>query len=193
MQYRKNIRLRGYDYSTDGMYFVTICTRFRGGVLSNIIPNDEGVEHHLTEVGKIIHEYWLNIPNHFSFASVGDHVIMPDHMHGILILNGRDVVLQRPNGDQLNTYSDVVVQRPYEDKMSRISPHYDSLSNVIRSFKSACTHTIRNSGHPSFSWQPRFYDKIIRSDKAYDAIREYIHLNPIRWKDTNKDVDSLWY
>jgi REP element-mobilizing transposase RayT len=68
-------------------------------------------------------------------------------------------------------------------RMSSISPKKGSVSAIIRSYKSAVTRTIRRSGCPDFAWQPRFYDRVVRNDREFDAVRAYIQANPVRWSD----------
>ena len=109
----------------------------------------------LSELGQIAKKLWYKIPNHFRFVKLDEFTIMPDHLHGIIIIN---------------------------DKMSLISPKTGSLGSVIRSYKSAVSKNIHQI-NPDFSWQTRFYDHIIRTGRELNRIRNYIVLNPQKYKD----------
>ncbi len=188
-------RLASWDYSQGGYYFVTICTKAKGSILGDVI--NEGMR--LNAVGQIAQKCWLEIYDHFPRVELDEFVIMPDHVHGILILNGiekrrdaapprlkieneKEMYLNHQNGQR-----DEAVPRLYNQagakNLSVLSPEPGSLSVIIGSFKSAVTRMVRQQ-EPSwhFSWQPRFYDRIIRSDRELDAIRMYIRNNPQQWE-----------
>ena len=120
----------------------------------------------LSDRGSIAHAFWERIPDHFPFVSLGEFIIMPDHMHGIIIINDdhhtADIPSSTPN---ISAY------------MSSISPKYHSLGSVIRSYKSAVSREIHLID-PEFKWQPRYYDHIIRDEKTFRDISRYIRLNP---------------
>jgi REP-associated tyrosine transposase len=186
-----SIRYHNYDYSEDAAYFITICTKDRKPWFGEIHNRIMG----LSEVGCDVNKYWHDIPIHFPFIILDTIIIMPDHIHGILIINKhldsdycpdfrRDAIhrvsnahktninMQNTNvwgGDAMNRVS-TVVNNPM------LNPY--SLSAVVRAFKSRVTHKVRQT-HPNFQWQPRFYDRIVRDDREMDNIREYILYNPI--------------
>jgi REP element-mobilizing transposase RayT len=155
---RKAIRLKEYDYSRPGEYFVTICTYEKEYIFGEIIAD----EMHLSQEGIIAQQCWKQIPNHFEYAELDEYVVMPNHIHGIIILNyhGRDVQLNVP---------------------TRLSPKKGSLSVIIRTYKAAVTTECRRKGLFHFRWQSRFYEHIIRSDKDLNNIREYITGNILKW------------
>jgi REP element-mobilizing transposase RayT len=155
---RKIIRLRDYDYANPGEYFVTICTYNRECFLGDV---REG-EVKLTFMGEIAQQCWLDIPKHFSNVELDEYAIMPNHVHGIIIIkeSGRDVQLNVP---------------------TRLSPRKGTISVIIRTYKAAVTTICRRNGWNYFRWQTRFYDRIIRSDKELENIRDYIVNNPMRW------------
>ncbi|MEO8398663.1 MAG: transposase [Ignavibacteriaceae bacterium] len=113
----------------------------------------------LNEPGKIVEEIWNNIPKHYKQIELDDRVIMPNHFHGILIIN--DVETGRAPSLQHTKYT---------------------LGNVIGSFKSAVTKEIRNIGFKDFHWRSRFYDHIIRNENDLHQIRKYIEMNPLKWE-----------
>ena len=175
---RISTRLPNWDYASNAWYFVTICTRDRQPFFGDIVNQTMTY----SDIGKIAHQYWLEIPDHCPNVNLDIHVIMPDHVHGILAINtpsnppqsGRDVQLNVPTGDKINTYD-------LSTAMSGISPKAGSLSVVLRSYKAAVSRWCRSNGYASFAWQSRFYEHIIRTDDALHQIRQYIHNNPTNW------------
>jgi len=113
-----------------------------------------------TEIGKIAEKFWLEIPNYFPFVILDQYVIMPNHIHGILIFNKTDTLWQ-PN------------------KFGRQSQNLDS---IIRGFKSSLKR-YANENNIDFVWQERFYDRIIRDNTGLENVRAYIFNNSQNWKD----------
>jgi putative transposase len=147
---RKNsLRLQGYDYAQAGYYFVTVCTHERQCLFGEVA--ECGIT--LNEAGLVIQSIWNDLPCRFPGIGLDEYIIMPNHIHGIIILNGESV----------------------EDKPT------PALGEVIRAFKAVAAHTIRVSHVPTFAWQSKYYDHIIRNDKDLDRIRQYIATNPARW------------
>ena len=189
---RKTIRLHGWDYRKNGAYFVTICTSDRDHYFGKIT---NGIMH-LSEIGMIARDCWQEIPQHFQFVNLDAYTIMPDHMHGIMVINkhrgaletcemddngndccGRVVACNHPT----TTISTNPLETPVDDRMSIISPKPGSLSTIIRSYKSA----VPNRAHqinPDFAWQSRFYDHIIRNPQSKDRIARYIKNNAENWQ-----------
>jgi len=163
---RKPNRLPGYDYSGSGYYFVTICTKnkidYFGRIKSGKIL--------LSEIGHFATEYWLEIPRHFEAISIGEYVIMPNHIHGI-------VGIESVGNANLRSLPD-------RSKML--------LSKAIQQYKSAVTRKIRNNyrEHP-FGWQKSFHDHIIRNDIALYRIRKYIQNNPLKWEYDQENDNHL--
>ncbi len=165
----KSNRANWWDYSNPAAYFITICTKNREKFFGEII-NTEMV---LNDVGKLADKFWEDIPKHIKGVELGEFVVMPNHIHGILILTN-----QKPVG-ALHATPLLVVN----NKMSEISPKKGSLSVIIRSYKSVVTRESRTI-NPDFGWQANYYDRIIRNYEEYLRIEEYIHFNPENW---NKD------
>ena len=166
-------RLKNWDYGSSGYYFVTICVKNRECVFGNLDDN----KMILSEIGKIAEKFWLEIPAHFPFVKLDEFIIMPNHIHGIIIIdNHRDVACNVSTTTSNNKI------------MSIISPKRGSLSTVIRSYKSNCTKTInKTQNNIYFQWQLRFYDHIIRDEKSLNNIRNYIVNNPLNW---DKDEEN---
>lgn len=159
-QYKKNkqFRLPYFNYSSTGLYFITICTKQRNPIFG-IIRDGIFIP---TDIGKITVECWQNIPVKAPYASIDSFVTMPDHIHGIICIN---------NPDQDQFLKEKIFQ-----------PTKRSLSIVVRSYKGAVTLRSREI-YPNIDiWQKRFYDRIIRTEKELNAIRTYIENNPMQWE-----------
>ncbi len=157
--HRRSIRLQGYDYTQNGAYFVTICTAQRECLFGNI--NDTG-EMLPNATGKLIEEHWLAIPNHFPFVELDTFMVMPNHIHGILML-----------------FSDA--SKNPEVRFGK--PAAGSLGMIIGNFKASASRNINRLNPPALTplWQKNYYDEIIRNEKMLNAIRSYIEANPANW------------
>lgn len=175
----KSSRLQGYDYSQNGIYFVTICTKGREHFFGEI----ENETMNLSDIEKIANQFWQEIPKRFPFVNLDEFIIMPNHVHGIVEIC-----------NESNARRDEALPRLYTGKypqMSEISPKPKSLSVIIGSFKSIVSK-IANKKNTNiyFHWQSRFYDHIIRNDESFNKIREYIAINPKMWeRDRNNSED----
>jgi len=176
-------RLRGWDYSWNGYYFVTICVKGSECVFGNV-ENGETV---LSRIGEIVNQCWQEIPRHFSFVQLDEFVIMPNHVHGIIIINNN--VVETLHATSLRHAMSLHKSNIRDSKsFSNISPKQGSLSSVIRSFKSAVTKLVNNElPHQFFAWQPRFYDRIIRDEKELWNVRNYIRNNPLKWEEDEEN------
>lgn len=165
---RKSPRLQGYDYTQAGAYFVTVCTHQRANLFGNITA--DGVMH-LSDEGQIARSCWDAIPQHFPTIELDAFVVMPNHVHGILVFG-------IPSGG----HGGAVSLRPTDNGEAFGKPVKNSLSTVIRSYKSIVTRTIRQMLDIEIVvWQGRFYDHIIRSEASLNHIRQYIESNPAQW------------
>ena len=173
-------RLRGWDYTSAGWYFVTICTRHRQPFFGRVENGDMC----LSPVGEIGCEYWQAIPQHTTGnVELDAFVVMPNHVHGIIVIN-TPVETLRCNVS--------TATRALDNRMAQISPQAGSLGAIIRSYKSAVSRWCHQNGHDEFAWQPRFYDHIIRNERAWQKIRQYILENPLRWELDRDNQDNLW-
>lgn len=178
----KSARLPNYDYASNGMYFITICTHNRKFHFGDVIDN----EMQLTEIGKLAQKFWAEIPTHFPFVHLGEFIIMPNHTHGILII---DKPIEKLNNElsvaetlqcKVSATDNFDINENKKEFMSNISPKPGSISTIIRSYKSAVTKYSRQID-PEFKWQTRFHDIIIRDQRAYINISNYIINNPSKW------------
>ena len=156
---RKRNRLLNYDYSKAECYFVTISTQNHVHYFGEI----NGGEMKLNDCGRIAERNWKEIPNHFENIQLDIFVIMPNHMHGI-------IVIKRPVG---NAYMRSLRK---EDRTKMV------LSKVIQQYKFSVTRDIGKQHGKFFSWQKSFYDAIIRNEKEFYNIQGYIFGNPVRWE-----------
>lgn len=165
--HRRSVRLRGYDYSQAGAYFVTICTQGRACLFGDVADS----QMRLNDAGRVVERCWHEIPIHFPHVALDAFVVMPNHVHEILIIAvtvGATHALPLPNNAS---------PRPH-------GPQPDSIGAIIGSFKSAATkhiNELRNIvGAPV--WQRNYYEHIIRNDESMNRIREYIVNNPLQWQ-----------
>ncbi len=200
-------RMDGYDYSQDGLYFVTICTHQKEMFFGNVVDGKMV----LNEIGKLADKYWLEISKHFKNVILNEHIVMPNHVHGIVVIdnmtcnNNANAAENTPCRDEaclVSTDADLDNTmiyatnadnelNPTSCKMQKISPKPKSLPVIIGSYKSAVTHGSKII-IPNFTWQSRYYDRIIRNESSYDNIRQYIIENPEKWQRDRNNLANLW-
>ncbi|WP_299289693.1 transposase [uncultured Mucilaginibacter sp.] len=174
-------RLQNWDYRSDGAYFITICTKNREPFFGEILDANVSIMK-LNELGKLAEQYWLTIPAHFPYVELGNFVVMPNHIHGILIIDKMDdgfVCGVDPVGF-VETLHATSLPKNADRQMSHISPKSGSISTIIRSYKSVVSKHAR-AIHPNFEWQTRFHDHIIRNADSFETIQNYIFNNPANW------------
>jgi REP element-mobilizing transposase RayT len=220
---RKSIRLKGYDYSQAGLYFITVCTQDRLCLFGKI-QNGEMI---LNDSGNMIQRQWVALPERFHNIAIHEFAIMPNHFHGIVgasLVGARSLVNARPLEGTRNhesipnveTANDATIQKirenhdgqPHTRAPTRGAPtvytHNRGSSNdraptrvapttvgdVVGAFKSLTTHdyiqNIKKNDWQPFNkklWQRNYYEHIIRDEKSYDQISEYIQTNPLKWQD----------
>lgn len=166
--------MQGWDYGSDGAYFLTICTKDRGHFFGEI----KNGRMRVSPAGAIAHVLWYEIKNHARHVGLGEFVVMPNHVHGILVLDGvdggRDVAC--------NVSTIAIIPTTDHPEMAAISPKSNTVASIIRSYKSAVTKYCNRLGL-EFAWQSRFHDHIIRNDESFARISEYIKNNPHNWKE----------
>ena len=202
IHHRRSIRLKGYDYTQQGAYFVTICTHQRNCLFGEIVDG----EMKLNTNGEIARGSWLSIPRHFQNVELDEFVIMPNHLHGIiLIVNNSEVEGEvLANQDFLQSRSEVegealaISNDQNQQNLSRqcFAPTVNtgetikingtkpqSLAAIIQNYKSVSTRQINriNKAQGSVIWQRNYYEHIIRDEEALNNIRQYIFNNPINW------------
>ncbi len=184
----ESTRLRNWNYASNGHYFITICTKNRKCFFGKILDN----KMILSEIGKFAYKYWQEIPNHFPFAQLDKFVIMPNHVHGIILIKNDDNHFHRDAINRVSTTkTNVITQnKNYIPGISGIhggitgknNPmFYKSISKIIRWYKGRCTFEINHiASH--FQWQPRFYDHVIQNKQDLNRIQQYIQNNPRKWR-----------
>ncbi len=173
-QYRiSSTRLQGWDYTKPGKYFVTICTESGYDWFGKI--NKGHIM--LSEIGKIVEHEWKTTSRIRKNIKLGEWIIMPNHIHGIIIIKYNMCVE--------TSRWDVSKKNKKDWHLLRAN----SLGSMIGQFKSTCTKKIRLFGYPEFKWQSRFFDRIIRNEKEYYQIRNYIRYNPKRWEQKRMNGD----
>ncbi|WP_445716046.1 transposase [Flavobacterium sp.] len=164
-------RLQTWDYANNGAYFITICTQNREHFFGQI----KNKEMRLSEIGKLAAQFWYEIPNHFPMVELGNFVVMPNHVHGILIIDNSQTSVETRLIASLQGGTGGFSG----DKNPMIC---DSISKIVRWYKGRCSFEFRQI-NPNFGWQSRFHDHIIRNSKSFDTIQNYIEQNPLKWKE----------
>lgn len=162
MYHRRSIRLKNYDYSQNGAYFITICTKNREYYFQKYKPLND-----------IVENQWKNIPNRYPQVELDEHIIMPDHFHGIVVIVGATFTVARNN--RAGAISNVMARAG-----ARPAP---TIGEIVGSFKSLCVHewlqylTQNNINESGKIWQRNYYERIIRNEKELYNIRKYIKNN----------------
>lgn len=177
--HRKNsLRLKGFDYSSEGVYFITIVTKNRINYFGKVIE-DKVL---LSDSGLIVAEEWEKTPEIRKEVILGEWVIMPDHFHALLAIR---------NNVPGNTVSEDG-HPPKQEKVSNyknsFGPQSKNISALVRSFKASCTSRIRKEINPSFAWHRSFHDRVVRNQKELERIEDYIFNNPLKFSLTNNST-----
>lgn len=162
-------RLKDWDYSSPAFYFVTICTLN----MNNFFGKIENNKILLSEKGKIAQSCLVKTPKHFNNIKIDTYIFMPNHIHLIIQILPHNPYVETRHAASLPTNSNIFYKQ-INQKSNQ------SISKIIRSFKSAVTKQCREQ-KLFFGWQSRFYDHIIQNKKEYYQIKKYIYNNPINW------------
>jgi putative transposase len=165
IHHRRSIRLPNFDYSQAGAYFVTICTKNRKCLFGEILNR----EMKLNDDGIFVSSCWVDIPKHFPHAKLDAYVIMPNHIHGIIVLDD--------NAVGANNYSPL----PHRPKGTA-----KTIGSIIRGFKIGATKGLQQKLPDIKLWQRNYFEHVIRNDNDLNQIRQYVIDNPLNWaKDEN--------
>lgn len=167
---KKQYRYKGYDYSQNGLYFITICIKNRQEYFGDIVNDIMN----LSVLGRVTEKCWLEIPKHFPFVLLDEFVIMPNHIHGILEIFNNNIV-----GTQ--DFAFLHGKNRKRKYKNQFAPQSKNLASIIRGFKIGVTKFAKNN-NLEFRWQGRFHDRIIRNQNELDRIKKYILDNPLKWK-----------
>jgi REP element-mobilizing transposase RayT len=163
---RRSIRVKGWDYRSAGLYFVTICTFLRENIFA-----DERLH-------EIAANAWAFIPEqeHAKYVTLDESVVMPNHAHGIIQITV-DPATPVPESDQLR------------------GPLAGSLGAIVGNYKMRVTKRVKAmlkvTGSDFKVWQRGYWERIIRNERELNATREYIRKNPLRWAEDRDNLDSL--
>jgi REP element-mobilizing transposase RayT len=183
----QSARLSNWDYSSNATYFLTICTADRQHYFGEVVNS----EMQLSKIGEYARECWINIPNHFAYFYLDESVIMPNHLHGIVLIEKPYIDNSRGFGivETRHALSQPQTNMTESERLEFQTPHFrfrnqgkNTISSMVGSFKSAVTKFC-NENKLTFQWQSRFHDHIIRDKDEYCQIRNYIVNNPSNWKD----------
>ena len=180
IHHRRSIRLRNYDYSNEGAYFVTICTWKRECLFGDIREGSM----RLNDLGTVIFSSWNNLTNHYRYIELDEFVVMPNHVHGILFIVGAAFMTPDCATDAAQPF---VVDRGAMNQgamnqgaMNRAP----TVGEIVRGFKARCTIGInklrQTPGYPV--WQRDFFERVIRNEHELARIRDYISSNPMKWE-----------
>ncbi|NOY58779.1 MAG: transposase [Calditrichaeota bacterium] len=190
IHHRRSIRLKGYDYSQPGLYFITICTQnlehFFGEIRNGIMG--------LNDAGIMVHNEWISIPERFPNVKLHEFVVMPNHFHSIMeITVGATLVVAprvaAPNDAQINENA-----RGQPGQPQGVAPtgknKPKTVGDIVGAFQSIVTvkyiDGVKNNHWRRFNgklWQRNYWEHIIRNENEYIRISEYIKNNPLNWKD----------
>ncbi|HAP37414.1 hypothetical protein A2574_04025 [Candidatus Shapirobacteria bacterium RIFOXYD1_FULL_38_32] len=174
---RKLNRWNNWDYSGVGWYFVTIGAREKGNILGNITVGCRHactVQVKLNRMGEIVDECWKEIPNHFKNVELDEYIVMPDHVHGIIVVGNRHVENVVGNRHACSV-------RVWGNDACFVRRNVQLLPTIIGSFKSASSKMIHWTGRNEFEWHKSYHDRIIRNEKELENVRRYIKNNPMNW------------
>ena len=203
IHHRRSIRLKGYDYGQPGAYFVTICTQGHVCLFGDVVDG----EMVLNPFGHVVATYWTRIPHHFPRVQLGTWVVMPNHVHGIIIITDDDGVGGRGEAFlQSSTPANGVAnaQTPGHERpdgeclapTTATTPNgvpSGSLGVIIGNVKSITTRRINAMRRTPGAdvWQRNYWEHIIRTQESHARIEDYILANPARWQTDQLHPDAL--
>jgi putative transposase len=197
IHHSRSIRLKGYDYSQEGLYFITICVKDRERLFGKIIDR----KMNFNDAGKIADECWLEIPKHFPNVVLHEHIVMPNHIHGIIELiktgspndpvpsAGAENFLPLQSQNESGLPIGVQNFESLRNEFQKIIPH--SIGSIVRGYKIGVTKWFRNNNigvqnfEPQSIWQRNYYEHIIRNEQSCQQIADYIINNPKNWQEDN--------
>jgi len=185
--HRRSIRLKGYDYSQTGAYYVTIVTQGRECLFGEIIDK----EMYLSNYGEIVQKWWNEIPIHFPNVETGAFVIMPNHTHGNIFIfeERRDEVLS-PRDNPNYKYQNANIGDTYNQGVETPPLHKPTLGQILAYFKYQSTkemNGVETDKAITKFWQRNYYEHIIRNEKELQQKTDYILDNPSRWDEDDEN------
>jgi putative transposase len=169
IHHRQSIRLKGYDYTQNGAYYITIVTYQRQNLFGEVVNG----EMQLNELGNIAHREWFKTAELRPYVELfeDDFVIMPNHAHGIIWIKNNDNI----GGDNIEKFG---------------KPVAHSIPTIVRAYKSAVTYAINKlqNQRGAVLWQPNYYEHVVRNEQDYQAKRDYILSNPMNWDNDDENI-----
>lgn len=150
-KHRQSVRLKNYDYSSSGAYFITICAHGQRCIFGRVVDG----EMLLAPLGVAIGRIWREIPRHYDFVKVDAFIVMPNHIHGIVLIKEKEGRKKNPKAN---------------------------LGGVIRGFKAAVTQWARKHTGYEKVWQRNYFDRVLKGRHRLEYYRYYIRTNPERWR-----------
>ncbi len=173
------------DYGSNGFYFITICTAGRRHYFGEIQNN----EMMCSEIGIMARKYWDEIPEHFPFVKLHNHVVMPNHIHGVIQIAKSVLNVETQNFASLPqranppmSCTNQFTNPHHRHTKNQFGPQSKNLASIIRGYKIGVTKNARNV-NPDFKWQARYHDHVIRNEEEFHKIQNYITNNPVNWKE----------
>ena len=175
LYHRRSIRLKGYDYSQEGLYFVTICCHNRECLFGKIVDG----EMILKDAGKIADDCWQEIPKHFPNAILHEYVVKPNHILGIVQFVGANQYSPNDNSPKIDDNDDMIRAKDFSP-LRRCSPS-KTIGSIVRGYKIGVTKWMRQNTDVYDVWQRNYYEHIIRNEQSLKYIIAYIVDNPNKW------------
>jgi len=169
-----SLRVQGHDYSQNGAYFITICTKDKENYFGKI-KNGKKI---LSDIGSMVNNEWEKTAEIRKNVILDEYVIMPNHFHAMIFIN---------NNVETHCNASLQDDKKYKNKFG---PQSNNLSSVVRGFKGVVTKQVHILSFDDFAWQSRFYDRIIRDDVELNKIREYIQINPKEWDNDKNNISN---
>ena len=173
---RRRMRLEGYDYSTPGAYFVTACTQDRRPLFGRVIDGRMAAN----PLGTVVEDCWDELPDHYDSLALDAFILMPNHVHGVILLQ------DEPNNASVGAGLQPAIPRPAASRRH-------GLPEIVRAFKTFSARKINRmrASTGASVWQRGFYDHVIRDEDELDRVRTYILDNPRKWSE-DPDNPENW-
>lgn len=182
IHHRRSIRLQCYDYSQARALFVTICTNNRENLFGHIV--DGAMQ--LNNAGQTVERCWIDIPAHFPHVELDEFVVMPNHVHGIIVLTDAVTTVGAKDLWTKDRAKDIWAKNIWAKNISplqgRPTGTSGTIGSIVRGFKVGVTKWYRQQNTIHEVWQRNYWEHIIRNETERDRFREYIRNNPARWE-----------
>ena len=178
IHHRRSIRLQCYDYSQAGALFITICTNNRENLFGDIVAGAM----QLNDAGQTVERCWVDIPAHFPRVELDEFVIMPNHVHGVIVLTDGMTTVGAKDIRAKDVRAKDVRAKNISPLQNRPAGTSGTIGSIVRGFKIGVTKWFRQQNTIHEVWQRNYWEHIIRNETERDRFREYIRNNPARWE-----------